>query len=123
MKKTFNVVEGPFPFSHAAEMDNVVYLSGQPAMDMATGKLIAETFEDQVKQCFANLDMVLAKAGLTKDDVVKCTVFLIDMRDFAEMNAIYADYFNAPFPARSCFAVNGLPLGARVEIEMIAHRK
>lgn len=111
-----------FPFTHAAEGGNVVFLSGQPSMDLVTSEFIDGSLEDQVKKCFENLDEALEAAGLTRDDVVKCTVFLIDMRDFAEMNQLYAKYFKDPYPARSCFAVAGLPLGARVEIEMIAVR-
>ncbi len=111
-----------FPFSHAAEADGVVYLSGQPAMDLVTSQFIGGSFEEQFKKCFSNLDEALHAAGLTRNDVVKCTVFLIDMRDFPEMNQLYAEQFEAPYPARSCFSVSGLPLGARVEVEMIAHR-
>lgn len=118
----YNVTNGPFPFSHAMESDHVVYLSGQPAMDLETGTFLGGSFAEQFQQCFANLDAVLQEAGLSKKDVVKCTVFLIDMRDYPEMNDLYVKYFEKPDPARSCFAVNGLPLGARIEVEMIAHR-
>lgn len=111
-----------FPFSHASEADGVVYLSGQPSMDLVTSEFIDGTFEEQFLRCFANLDEALKAAGLTRDNVQKCTVFLIDMRDFPKMNALYAGQFEAPYPARSCFSVSGLPLGARVEVEMIAHR-
>ncbi|KMZ55455.1 RidA family protein [Dorea sp. D27] len=111
-----------FPFSHATEADGVVYVSGQPSMDLVTSHFIDGTFEEQFKKCFANLDEALKAAGLTRDDVVKCTVFLIDMRDFPAMNKLYAEQFVAPYPARSCFSVTGLPMGARVEVEMIAHR-
>lgn len=121
-RKAFNAVEGAFPFSHAVEAGDTVYLSGQPSMDMATGAFIDGTFAEQFARCFDNLDAALAAAGLNRDDVVKCTVFLIDMRDYPQMNELYARMFEKPFPARSCFAVSGLPLGAKVEIEMIAHR-
>lgn len=124
-KITYNVPENTemkFPFSHAAEMNGDVYLSGQPSMDLATGKFIDGDFKTQLEQCFSNLDAVLQAANLTRDDVIKCTVFLIDMRDFPAMNEIYATKFAKPYPARSCFAVNGLPLGAKVEVEMIAKR-
>ncbi len=80
------------------------------------------TFEQQFLKCFSNLDEALEAAGLTRDDVVKCTVFLTDMRDFPAMNKLYAQQFQAPYPARSCFSVTGLPMGAKVEVEMIAHR-
>ncbi len=127
MKKiAYNVPENTemkFPFSHAAEMNGVVYLSGQPSMDLATGNFIDGDFNSQFEQCFSNLDAVLHAAGLTRDDVIKCTVFLIDMRDFTAMNELYASKFEKPYPARSCFAVSGLPLGAKVEVEMVAQRK
>lgn len=125
MKKTYNVPENTtmsFPFSHGAEANGVLYLSGQPSMDTATGKFIDGSLEEQFEQCFKNLESVLKAAGLTLDNVVKCTIFLIDMRDFPAVNQLYAKKFNAPYPARSCFAVSGLPLGARIEIEMIASR-
>lgn len=122
-KKVFNAVEGKFPFSHAVEASGKpVYISGQPSMDLATGKFVDGTFKEQFLQCFKNLDAVLKAAGLTRDDVVKCTVFLVDMRDYPEMNELYSQMFQKPFPSRSCFACAGLPLGTRVEIEMIAYR-
>ncbi len=111
-----------FPFSHAAEAGGIIYLSGQPSMDLVTSQFIDGSFEEQFKKCFSNLDEALLAAGLTRENVIKCTVFLIDMRDFPKMNQLYAQEFNVDYPARSCFAVSGLPLGARVEIEMIAHR-
>ena len=112
-----------FPFSHAAEGGGAVYLSGQPSMDLVTSQFIDGTFEQQFLKCFSNLDEALEAAGLTRDDVVKCTVFLTDMRDFPAMNKLYAQHFQAPYPARSCFSVTGLPMGAKVEVEMIAHRR
>ena len=127
MKKTFNVTkEGaqmPFPFSHAAEAGNYVYLSGQPSMELETGKFIEGSFEQQLKQCFSNLERVLKEAGLDKEDVIKCTVFLVDMRDYIKMNEYFKEYFSYPYPSRSCLAVAGLPLQALVEVEMIAYRK
>ena len=125
MRKTYLAkgCEGcKFPFTHACEGGSTVYLSGQPSMELVTSEFIDGSFEEQVRQCFANLDEALKAAGLTSDDVVKCTVFLTDMRNFDKMNAIYAEQFNDPFPARSCYAVAGLPLGALVELELIAHR-
>lgn len=124
-KIAYNVPENTtmtFPFSHGTERNGVVYLSGQPSMDLATGSFLDGTFEAQFRQCFANLDAVLAAAGLTRDDVMKCTVFLTEMRDFPEMNRLYAQMFEKPYPARSCFSVTGLPMGARLEVEMIAQR-
>jgi 2-iminobutanoate/2-iminopropanoate deaminase len=110
------------PYSHAVEADGFVYLSGQTPLDSATGKLAEGDIAAQTEKCFENLFNVLAAAGLTEADVVKTNVFLIDMGNFAAMNAVYATKFTAPYPARSTIAVAGLPLGAQVEIEMVARR-
>ena len=116
-------MSGVGPYSIAIKSDGVVYLSGQVHMDPETGKLVEGDIGSQTKQCLENLKRVLAADGLTFADVVKCTVFLIDMADFAEVNKVYANYMVEPFPARSCIQVAGLPLGARVEIEAIATAK
>ncbi len=110
------------PYSHAVDSDGLVYLSGQTPVDPATGTLVDGPIEAQARQCFANLFAVLAAAGLGPDDVVKCNVFLTDMADFAAMNAVYAEQFDAPYPARTTIGVAALPLGARIEIELIARR-
>lgn len=108
------------PYSHAIVSDPFVYLSGQTPIDPATGALLAGSVEDRTRQCFANLRAVLNAAGLDFEDVIKCNVFLTDMTDFAAMNRAYAEHFTEPFPARTTVAVAALPLGADVEIEMIA---
>ena len=108
------------PYSHAIESDPFVFLSGQTPLDPATGRLVEGSIDAQTRRCFANLGAVLRAAGLDFGDVVKCNVFLVDMGDFAAMNAAYAEHFDAPFPARTTIGVASLPLGARVEIEMIA---
>lgn len=109
------------PYSHGIKVrGDLVFLSGQTPMDGATGKIVGGEFKDQVRQCLANLGAVLSSAQLTFDDVVKCNVFLVDMADFAAMNEVYADHFSEPFPARTTIGVASLPLGARVEIEMVA---
>lgn len=110
------------PYSHAVEAGDFVFLSGQTPLDPATKALMPGDVAAQTEQVFANLSAVLGAAGLTSDDVVKVNVFLTDMADFAAMNAVYAGKFSAPYPARSTIAVAGLPLGAKVEIEMIARR-
>lgn len=110
------------PYSHAVEAGDLVYLSGQTPIDSATGKLVPGDIAAQTGQCFKNLFNVLAAAGLTPDNVVKVNVYLIDMNDFAAMNAVYANQFTAPYPARTTVAVAALPLGAQVEIEMITRR-
>jgi 2-iminobutanoate/2-iminopropanoate deaminase len=101
---------------------DLLYLSGQTPIDPAKSALVEGGVAEQTEQVFRNLEAVVTDAGLTMDDVVKCNVFLIDMADFADMNAVYATHFSAPFPARSTVAVAGLPLGARVEIELVAMR-
>lgn len=110
------------PYSMAIEAGDYVYFSGQTPMDPATGKLIQADIGAETKQCLENLKNVLEAAGLTFANVVKSNVFLTNMGDFAAMNAVYASYFPAPFPARSTVAVAALPLGARVEIELVAYR-
>jgi 2-iminobutanoate/2-iminopropanoate deaminase len=111
------------PYSHAVEAGNLVFLSGQTPLDPATGKLAGGDIETQTRQVFKNLFNVLSAAGLTGDDVVKANVFLTDMANFKAMNEIYATYFSPPYPARSTVGVRELPLGALVEIELIARRE
>ncbi len=109
------------PYSHAVKAaGGTVFLSGQTPVDPASGRLVAGDIEAQVRQCLRNLGLVLAAGGLGFEDVVKCNVFLTDMADFAAMNAVYAGHFREPYPARTTIGVAALPLGARVEIEMIA---
>ena len=110
------------PYSHAIDADPFVYLSGQTPLDPATGTLVDGSIRQQSRQCLANLAAVLHAAGLDQSHAVKCNVYLTDMDDFAEMNAEYAEFFTAPYTARTTVAVAALPLGARVEIEMIARR-
>ena len=110
------------PYSHAVQVGEFYYLSGQTPLDSTTGKLVEGDIAAQTEKCFENLFKVLAAAGLTEADVVKANVFLTDMGNFAAMNAVYATKFSAPYPARSTIAVAGLPLGAQVEIELIARK-
>jgi 2-iminobutanoate/2-iminopropanoate deaminase len=107
------------PFSAAVQSAGFIFLSGQVALDPATGKLIAGDVSAQTEQIFRNVGAVLDAAGKGFADVVKTLVFLSDMKDFAAMNAVYARHFAAPFPARTTIAVAGLPLGAAVEIEVL----
>lgn len=109
------------PYSHAATSSTgALYLSGQTPIDPATGALVEGDVEEQTRRAFANLQSVLAAAGRSFDDVVKVNVYLVDMEDFAAMNRVYATVFSAPYPARTTVAVAGLPLGAHVEIELVA---
>ncbi len=108
------------PFSPAIRDGDRVYTSGQIAQDPATGKLIEGGVAAQTAQVLQNLEAVLNAAEKSLADVVKVNVYLTDMRNFAEMNEVYARHFVAPYPARTTIAVAALPLGAIVEIEMIA---
>ena len=108
------------PYSHAVKANGLVYLSGQTPIDPATGRLADGDVARQTRQCFSNLFNVLAAAGLTADDVVNVQVYLTDMNDFEKMNAVYAEHFAEPYPARTTIGCASLPLNARVEIGMIA---
>ncbi len=108
------------PYSIATRSGGVVYCSGQIHLDPATGALREGSIADQTRQCLDNLSDVLKASGLGFGDVVKTTVFLADMGDFKEMNAVYETYVSSPYPARSTVQVAALPLGARVEIEATA---
>ena len=123
MKKVIFSEQAPAaigPYSQAIEVNNLLFLSGQLPADPKTGNLVEGGIKEQTKQAFENIKSVLSAAGLTTDNIVKTTVFLADMSQFAEMNEVYATYFNGDFPARSAFAVKSLPKGALVEIECIA---
>ncbi len=108
------------PYSQAVYAGALLFASGQIPLDPATGTIVGQTVEEQAKQCLHNVVGLLSTAGLTLEDVVKTTVFLTDMADFAAFNAVYNSFFTAPYPARSCVAVVALPKGAKVEIEVIA---
>jgi len=109
------------PYSQAIIADNVVYTAGQVAIDPQTGKLVEGGIEEQTQRVLENLSAVLEAAGTSLHNVVKTTVFLSSMGNFAAMNGVYANYFKADMPpARSTVQAAGLPLGAMVEIECIA---
>jgi 2-iminobutanoate/2-iminopropanoate deaminase len=108
------------PYSQAIRSGGFIFCSGQVGLDPATGKLVAGGTAEQTVQVLDNLSAVLQAAGLTLNAIVKTTIFLVDMNDFATVNAIYGERMGTPPPARSTFAVAALPLGARVEIEAIA---
>ena len=122
---TFSSDEAPRavgPYSQAVASGDHVFLSGQTPIDPATGALIEADVAGQAQRCFENLGAVLDAAGLTFDDVVKVNVYLTSMDDFAAMNEVYARLFTEPYPARTTVAVAGLPLGAQIEIELVARR-
>ena len=108
------------PYSQAVQVGNLVYTSGQLPIDPATGQFPEGGIKEQTRQSLKNIQAILLEIGLTMASVVKTTVFMADMQDFADMNAVYAEFFAEPFPARSAVAVKTLPKGALVEIEVIA---
>jgi 2-iminobutanoate/2-iminopropanoate deaminase len=107
------------PYSQALTAGNLTFVSGQIPVNPATG-LMADTIEEQATQALTNLKHVLAAAGLDMSNVIKTAVFLTDLNDFPVVNRIYESFFEAPYPARSCVQVAGIPKGALVEIECIA---
>src|SRR6266540_3945344 len=108
------------PFSHAVRVGNVLYLSGQLGNVPGTRQLADTSIAGQTRQAFENIKTILQAAGTSLERVVKCTVFLTDINDYAAMNAVYATYVPKDPPARSTVAGSGLALGARVEIECLA---
>ncbi|MEA2164915.1 MAG: 2-iminobutanoate/2-iminopropanoate deaminase [Thermoanaerobaculia bacterium] len=108
------------PYSQAVKVGNVLYTSGQIALDPATGNLVEGDFAAQAKRVFENLEAVLAAAGAGFDNVVKATVYLTDLANFITLNEIYASYFGETKPARSTVGVAQLPKGGLVEIDLIA---
>ncbi len=123
MKKQVQTDKAPQaigPYSQGIVANGFVFCSGQIPIDPATGELNTGSIEDQTRQVLKNVGAVLAAAGSSYDDCVKCTVFLQDMNDFAKMNAVYAEFFKAPSPARAAVQVARLPRDVKVEIEAIA---
>ena len=110
------------PYSQGITLDSLVFTSGQLGIDPATGSFAGEDTESQAVQMFENLKAVLEAGGSGLDKVVKVTVFLEDIADFKKVNAIYAQYFSEPFPARSAVQAAALPLGAKIEAEAIAYK-
>jgi len=111
------------PYSHGIDSEGLIFLSGQTPQDPVTGKIVDGDIGAQAQQSFNNLFGVLEAAGLTPDDVQKVNVFLTDMNNFAAMNEVYKKQFSQPYPARTTIGVASLPLGAKIEIELIARRK
>ncbi len=108
------------PYSHAVRVGDLLFCSGQIPLDPATGALVVGDIRAQTERVLQNITVILAAERLSFADVVKTTVFLMDMADFAAMNEVYARHFTADYPARSTVQVAGLPKGARVEIEVVA---
>ena len=108
------------PYSRAIKVGNLIYTSGQIPIDPATGVFVEGGIKEQTRQSLTNVKAILEEAGVSMSNVVKTTVFMADMNDFADMNSVYAEFFSEPYPARSAVAVKTLPKGALVEIEVIA---
>ncbi len=108
------------PYSHAVRYGELLFLSGQAPFHPETGTVVEGGIEPQTRQVFANLDAVLSSAGATFDDVLKANIYLTNLDDFQAVNAIYAENFTEPYPARTTIGVAGLPLGIVVEIELVA---
>jgi len=108
------------PYSQACVAGGFLFTAGQIGLDPATGALVGPEVREQAYRVFANLRAVLEAAGSGFGDVVKTTVYVSDMADFAELNAIYAEHFSDPYPARSTIEAGGLPMGAKVEIDVVA---
>ena len=107
-------------YSQAIKVGNLIFTSGQIPIDPATGSLVEGGIKEQTRQSLTNVRAVLEAAGATMANVLKTAVFMADMGDFADMNAVYAEFFPEPYPARSAVAVKTLPKGALVEIEVVA---
>ncbi len=108
------------PYSQAVWAGNMLYASGQIPLNPQTGEIVSQDVKEQTHQSIKNAAAILEAAGLTLKDVFKTTVFIKDMNDFTSINEVYAQYFEAPFPARSCVEVARLPKGVKVEVEIIA---
>jgi 2-iminobutanoate/2-iminopropanoate deaminase len=108
------------PYSQAVRCGNLVFVSGQLGLDPKTGDFVSAVTAEQAEQALKNIQAVLESAGGSMDNVVKVTVFVVDMAEFGAVNEVYAGFFSAPFPARACVEVAALPKGGRVEIEAIA---
>lgn len=125
MKKIITTNDAPAPigpYNQAVEVHGMLFISGQIALVPGTDTITMDTVENETTQVMKNLEAILHEAGLTFDHVVKTSIFLSDMKLFAQVNAVYANYFTKDFPARETVAVLGLPRGVNVEISVIAAR-
>ena|SRR5258706_10457194 len=109
------------PYNHAVRVGDLLFCAGQIPIDAATGNLVAGDIKAQTERVLQNIKVILSDQGLSFTNVVKSTVFMVNLADFAAMNEVYGQYFTADFPARSTIQVAALPRGAQVEIEVIAH--
>ena len=123
MKKIINTANAPAPigpYSQAVEINGLLFVSGQVAINPVTGDIVKAPVADEAKQVMENISEILTEAGYSFSDIIKTTIFLTDMSFFAEVNEIYGSYFESVFPARETVAVAGLPKGVNVEISVIA---
>ena len=123
MKQVISTPKAPAaigPYSQAIRVGNLIYTSGQIPINPATGQFVEGGIKEQTRQSLTNVKAILEEAGTSMASVIKTTVFMADMADFADMNAVYAEFFAEPFPARSAVAVKTLPKSALVEIEVVA---
>ena len=123
MKQVISTSKAPAaigPYSQAIQVGNLLYASGQIPINPSTGSIVDGGIKEQTRQSLLNVQAILEEAGLSFANVIKTTVFLADINDFADMNGTYAEFFSEPYPARSAVAVKSLPKGALVEIEVVA---
>jgi 2-iminobutanoate/2-iminopropanoate deaminase len=123
MKTIINTTNAPAPigpYSQAVAAGNFVFLSGQIALNPATGQLVMDDIKTETKQVMENIKTILAEAGINFSHVIKTSIFLTDMQDFAQVNEVYGTYFKDNFPARETVQVAGLPKGVNVEISVTA---
>jgi 2-iminobutanoate/2-iminopropanoate deaminase len=124
MKKIVNTSEAPAavgPYSQAVRAGGFLFCAGQIPLDPKTGSIVGSDIKTQTEQVLKNIEAILKAEGLSFDNVVKTTVFMVDLSEFAHMNEVYAKYFRPPYPARSTIQVAALPRGAKIEIEVVAH--
>ncbi|MDW3212178.1 MAG: RidA family protein [Reichenbachiella sp.] len=123
MKQIINSPKAPSPigpYSQAVKAGSTLYISGQIPINQASGNLVSGSIEEETKQVMKNLSYILEEAGLTFNDVLKCSIFVSDMGTFAQVNSVYGEYFEDNPPARETVEVSGLPKGVNVEISCIA---
>ncbi len=123
-KRLFAPKDGPAPvgpYSPAVAANGFLFVSGQIPLNPATGELVTDSFENQVRQTLDNLKSVVESAGITLNEVVKVTIFVVDLANFGELNQIYEEYFSQSKPARACVQAAALPKGVDVEIEAVAY--
>jgi len=122
MKTVINSEKAPAPigpYSQAVKAGDTLYISGQIALDQATGELLTNSIEEETEQVMKNLNYVLEKAGMNMSNIVKCSIFITDMNNFAAINEVYGKYFTHDPPSRETVEVSGLPKGVNVEVSAI----